>query len=181
MKIYTKTGDKGKTSLVGGKRVSKGHDRINVYGTVDELNSFIGMIRDHNSDEGMDKVLHKIQNELFVVGSRLASEAGKSPNYLSEIDNEQIIFLEGAIDSMNEELEPLKNFILPGGHPLVSYCHIARCVCRRAERLAVNLAESEELEENIIVYLNRLSDFLFTLARKFSKDLGVDEILWSSK
>ena len=145
MKIYTKTGDKGTTSLIGGTRVSKSHERINAYGTMDELNSWIGLIRDQFDSE--NRVLEKIQNELFVYGSLLAAEDFTNAGYLPKPDEELVDFLEKRIDEMDAELEPLKNFVLPGGHPLVSQTHIARCVCRRGERLVVELSSHESVPD----------------------------------
>lgn len=181
MKIYTKTGDKGQTSLVGGTKVSKGHLRIESYGTVDELNSWIGILRDQLQDEAMREELKHIQDTLFVIGSHLATESGKNVSFLPALKEEDTLLLEQSIDLFDSQLEPLKNFILPGGHPLVSQCHVARCVCRRAERLAVRLSEEDEVEGQLIVFLNRLSDYLFTLARKIGKDLGAAELPWNPK
>lgn len=181
MKIYTKTGDKGQTSLVGGKRISKSNIQIAAYGTIDELNSHIGLLRDSIKEKRSIDHLTKIQNTLFVIGSRLASEEGRIPDYLSEIEKNDIESIEKEIDWLNTQIEPLKNFILPGGHPVVSYAHISRCVCRRAERIIVKLSEIDTVEENIIIYLNRLSDYLFTLARKIGKDFGINEIEWKSR
>ena len=185
MKIYTKTGDKGNTSLFGGQRVPKHHLRIESYGTVDELNSYLGLIRDQNLDTNSENNIIKIQNELFTLGAMLATppeketlKNGKERLNIPKINNEQIEFLELEIDKMNSELPPMTHFILPGGHTTVSYCHIARCICRRAERLCSSLNEKEELNKNIIIYLNRLSDYLFVLARKLSKNLEVSEVKW---
>jgi len=185
MKIYTKTGDKGTTALYGGKRVSKNHIRIESYGTVDELNSYIGLIRDQKNDQETTETLIKIQNELFTLGAMLATPAdhevkknGKERLNIPKIDDSAITFLENKIDEMNTELPPMTHFILPGGHTTVSYCHISRCVCRRAERLCVTLNEQENINNDIIIYLNRLSDFLFVLARKLSKNLAVEEVKW---
>lgn len=185
MKIYTKTGDKGTTGLYGGTRVKKYNVRIDSYGTVDELNSYIGLIKDQEIDEHSKKVLLKIQNELFTLGAMLATpleketlKSGKERLNIPKIDDDSILYLEQEIDKMDAELPQMTHFILPGGHQTVSFCHIARCVCRRAERLCVELNDSESVEENILKYLNRLSDFLFTLARKLTKDLRVEEIKW---
>lgn len=179
MKIYTKTGDKGETSLFGGKRVSKAHLRIDSYGTVDELNSHIGLLRDVAQSEDDREILYTIQNKLFVIGSILASDPDKEKSkMIPDVLESDIELLEKGIDSMNESLEPLQSFILPGGHVHVSYCHIARCVCRRAERMVVDLSTIESVEELTIRYLNRLSDFLFVLARKWAVDLKVEEIKW---
>lgn len=182
MKIYTKTGDKGQTSLFGGERVPKHHLRIESYGTVDELNSFIGLVRDQKIDERSYDTLIEIQDRLFTLGSMLATPDDKGGKIkipkLAEVDIE---FLEKEIDAMNEQLPPLKSFVLPGGHTTVSYCHICRTVCRRAERLVTALAENEPVDELVVKYLNRLSDYLFTLARKLSQDLGANEVEWSPR
>ncbi|UCE94744.1 MAG: cob(I)yrinic acid a,c-diamide adenosyltransferase [Flavobacteriaceae bacterium] len=188
MKIYTKTGDDGKTSLYGGTRVKKNDLRIDAYGTVDELNSYLGMIRDQIEDEGLIKDLIRIQSKLFTMGAMLATPADKEKRKdgsdrlkIKKIEEEQIDFLEKRIDQMNEVLEPMTHFILPGGHTVVSFCHIARCVCRRAERKTVELADNENINDYILVYLNRLSDYLFVLARKLTKDLKVKEIPWKGQ
>ena len=186
MKIYTKTGDTGTTSLIGGKRVKKSNLRIESYGTVDELNSYIGLIKDQKGIGNNDKnSLLKIQHELFVIGAMLATapdketlKNGKERVTISKINKHSILFLEEEIDKMDEKLPQMTHFILPGGHQTVSFCHIARCVCRRAERLSVELNEKEKVSNELIIYLNRLSDYLFTLARKLSKELLVDEIKW---
>ncbi|MBK6904599.1 MAG: cob(I)yrinic acid a,c-diamide adenosyltransferase [Saprospirales bacterium] len=179
-KIYTKTGDKGQTSLFGGRRVSKGHLRIDAYGTVDELNSCIGLLRDHLSDEVLRALLKEIQDRLFTLGANLAADPSKElqkPDLLEE----DIKLLEREMDRMDEGLPELRNFILPGGHPTVSFCHLARCVCRRAERLAVTLAEEEPVDPILIQYLNRLSDYLFILGRRIAFDLGIEEVVWKSR
>lgn len=181
MKIYTKKGDKGQTSLIGGRRVSKHHLRIEAYGTVDELNSYIGLIRDQEIDETSKATLIEIQDRLFTIGSQLASESESSKMKLPELFENDIVFLEKEIDRMDEDLETMKSFILPGGHPTVSYSHITRCVCRRAERICVHLANESPVDEKVIRYLNRLSDFLFTLSRKLTKDLGATETPWIPK
>jgi cob(I)alamin adenosyltransferase len=165
MKIYTKTGDKGYTSLIGGTRVPKHHLRIDSYGTVDELNSYIGLIRDQQLND-MDKdMLKQIQDRLFTIGSSLAADPDKSRMAIPDLYETDITLLETEMDRMNEALPELRHFILPGGSNTISYCHIARCVCRRAERLCVLLAEESKVDEKVIIYLNRLSDYLFTLAR----------------
>jgi len=181
MKIYTKKGDKGETSLLGGTRVKKSNIRIESYGTVDELNSWLGLIRDQNISSDTKKFLIQIQDRLFTIGSHLASDPNKKGIKIPDIKEEDIVALEKQIDKMNEVLPEMKNFVLPGGHTTVSYCHIARCVCRRAERCAVNLASKEKVEDIIIKYLNRLSDYLFVLSRKFSHDLKAEEIPWKPK
>lgn len=179
-KIYTKTGDKGQTGLFGGKRLPKNHIRIEAYGTVDELNSYIGLLRDLNEDKNTSQILKEIQDRLFTLGSNLASDPSKNMQ-TPDINESDIELLEKEIDKMNKILPALKNFILPGGHPTVSHCHIARCVCRRAERLTVALDQIESIEPILIKYLNRLSDYLFVLCRKFSFDLKVDEIPWNPR
>ncbi|GAA4270964.1 cob(I)yrinic acid a,c-diamide adenosyltransferase [Aquimarina gracilis] len=185
MKIYTKTGDKGTTALFGGTRVPKHHIRIDSYGTVDELNSHIGLIRDQKIDELSKNVLINIQDKLFTVGAVLATDpekailkSGKKRLNISTITKEDIELLEKEMDRMNETLPPMTHFVLPGGHQTVSFCHIARCVCRRAERLATALYEITPFEETTLQYLNRLSDYLFVLARKLSHDLKAEEIKW---
>ena len=178
MKIYTKTGDKGTTSLFSGKRVPKHHIRIESYGTVDELNSIIGVIRDQKNDAIIEEKLIRIQTDLFTLGAMLATPTKKEKLNISKINVNSIQFLEDEIDAMNSQLPPMTHFILPGGHQTVSFCHIARTVCRRAERLVVLLNDQTPVEPNILMYLNRLSDYLFVLARKLSKDLIVEEIKW---
>jgi cob(I)alamin adenosyltransferase len=185
MKIYTKTGDKGTTALFGGTRVPKHDLRIESYGTVDELNSYIGLIRDQNIDSETIESLIKIQNELFTLGAMLATppekevlKNGKQRLNIPKITILSIEYLENEIDTMNLELPPMTNFILPGGNQTVSFCHIARCVCRRAERFATALNENEVLNPDVLTYLNRLSDYLFVLARKLTKDLLAKEIAW---
>lgn len=185
MKVYTKTGDKGTTALFGGTRVPKHHIRIESYGTVDELNSHIGLIRDQEINQLYKNVLIEVQDRLFTVGAILATPPEKETlkNGQPRLQNlgiteSDIEFLEKEIDTMEESLPPMTHFVLPGGHTTVSYCHIARCVCRRAERLAVQLHEIEPIDEFVIKYLNRLSDYLFVLARKLSFDLQADEVPW---
>lgn len=177
MKVYTKTGDKGQTSLIGGVRVAKNHSRIDAYGTIDELNSFIGLVRDYTRDTAQNDLLYKIQNTLFVIGSNLAS-VPEAKMEIPNLQDQEITELETAIDNMEEHLEPLKNFILPGGHPAVSHAHVARCVCRRAERLCVSVSELEDIDASIIPYLNRLSDYLFVLGRFLAKEREVAEVIW---
>ncbi|MBD1394951.1 cob(I)yrinic acid a,c-diamide adenosyltransferase [Mucilaginibacter glaciei] len=178
MKIYTKTGDKGYTSLIGGTRVPKHHLRIESYGTVDELNSYIGLIRDQELT-GHDKdILKQIQDRLFTIGSSLAADPEKSKMVIPDLHPEDIELLEQEMDRMNEVLPQLRHFILPGGNNAVSYCHIARCVCRRAERLSVHLAEESTVDEKVNIYLNRLSDYLFTLARLIGHDAKIPENQW---
>lgn len=185
MKIYTKTGDKGTTALFGGTRVPKSHLRIDAYGTVDELNSYIGLIKDTYANESVKQLLHRIQDRLFTVGAILATDPekatlknGKERLAIPRIKQADIEQLETEIDQMNEHLPPMTHFILPGGHPTVSYCHITRCVCRRAERLATALYNSSPFDEEVLSYLNRLSDYLFVLARQISKDVSAEEVKW---
>ncbi|MFN3529085.1 MAG: cob(I)yrinic acid a,c-diamide adenosyltransferase [Bacteroidia bacterium] len=178
MKIYTKTGDQGLTSLIGGVRVSKAHLRIESYGTVDELNSWIGLLRARQSNTAMDALLNDIQNQLFVIGSHLAADPEKSRMSLPEWELSYTEKLEQSIDEMMQTLPELRNFVLPGGNEAAATAHIARCVCRRAERLVVALQDREAVELSLVVYLNRLSDFLFTLARKLCVDAGNEEFLW---
>lgn len=198
-KIYTKTGDKGETGLFGGARVPKSHIRVEAYGTVDELNSYIGLLSDlmpppraveANTQDSptahrKKEVLKEIQDRLFTIGSVLASDPTKNM-MTPDVKMEDIQRLENEIDVMDAELPPLKNFILPGGHSTVSFCNIARTVCRRAERLIIALdtlekQEGREIEPLVIQYINRLSDYLFVLGRKIAKDLGVDEIIWKPR
>lgn len=176
-KIYTKTGDQGETGLFGGKRLPKSHLRIESYGTVDELNSWIGLIRDLTQYPKTEGVLTNIQNTLFVVGSNLATDPEKAMD-IPTIQESSITILEKEIDRMESELAPLKTFILPGGHPTVSNIHIARCVCRRAERGVVALGLIDEVPDIILQYLNRLSDYLFVLSRWVGMKLGAKEIPW---
>ena len=185
MKIYTKTGDQGTTALFGGTRVPKDHIRIDSYGTVDELNSHIGLIRDQAIDSHYKTILIEIQDRLFTVGAILATPPEKEIKKNGElrlqnlgIVESDIELLEHEIDTMENSLPPMTHFVLPGGHTTVSYCHIARCVCRRAERLAVHLSHNEPVAEITIKYLNRLSDYLFVLARKLTFDLNAEEVKW---
>ncbi|WP_053991839.1 cob(I)yrinic acid a,c-diamide adenosyltransferase [Mangrovimonas sp. TPBH4] len=188
MKIYTKTGDKGSTALFGGTRVPKHHIRIESYGTVDELNSHIGLLRDQEMAAEFKALLVDIQNHLFTVGAILATDPekwtlknGKDRLNIPKISEADIQVLETAIDQMNDSLPPMTHFVLPGGHQTVSFCHIARCVCRRAERLASALNEISPFQPETLMYLNRLSDYLFVLARKLSYDLQAEEIKWIPK
>ncbi len=180
-KIYTKTGDKGQTSLIGGTRVPKHHIRIETYGTVDELNSYIGLIRDQQIDENSRRILIEIQDRLFTIGSSLASDPEKSKIKIPDLKEEDITLLEKEMDKMDEVLPELRSFVLPGGHTTVSFCHIARCVCRRAERLTIHLSENDFVSDLVIKYLNRLSDYLFMLSRKLSQDLHAQEIPWKPR
>lgn len=181
MKIYTKTGDKGQTSLIGGTRVPKNHIRIEAYGTVDELNSWIGLLRDTINDKNIISTLIEIQDRLFTIGSILATDPEKSKMKLPELHTEDISKLEKEIDAIDSIVPPMKSFVLPGGHPIVSHCHIARCICRRAERCTIHLTEEFPVEEIVIQYLNRLSDYLFMLSRKLSHDLNAAEIPWKPR
>ncbi|TDO21029.1 cob(I)yrinic acid a,c-diamide adenosyltransferase [Pedobacter duraquae] len=178
MKIYTKTGDQGQTSLIGGTRVPKYHLRIEAYGTVDELNSYIGLIMCQDIDSHHQQVLKEIQDRLFTVGASLAADPEKSKMKIPDLVATDITLLEEEMDAMNEVLPALKHFVLPGGNTVVSYCHLARCVCRRAERLTVHLASESFVDENMTIYLNRLSDYLFVLARKLNLDAGTAENIW---
>jgi cob(I)alamin adenosyltransferase len=178
-KIYTKTGDDGTTGLVGGNRVSKSNLRLDAYGTVDELNAYIGLLHSMINDLKIQEFLLQVQNKLFVIGSKLASdEKGMAITGSLDCSGQDIQVLEKAIDEYDAELPALTQFILPGGSVLVSYCHVARTVCRRAERRVVQLAETTPVEELIVQYLNRLSDYLFVLSRKVAKDQGVKENPW---
>jgi cob(I)alamin adenosyltransferase len=183
IKIYTKTGDKGTTSLIGGTKVSKSHIRIESYGTVDELNSWVGVVSDHLNDEQTRLTLKEIQDRLFTVGSSLACDPDKEPKLkIPDLHESDVEFLEKEIDRMNEILEPMKSFILPGGAPAVSFAHVARCVCRRAERLCVAMQQEElEIESLVLKYLNRLSDYLFVVARYASHLQGTEEIKWQPR
>lgn len=178
MKVYTKKGDQGTTGLIGGTRILKSSLRIEAYGTVDELNSHVGLLRDLSESEKLSAQLLEIQDRLFTLGSHLAADPIKSKMKLPDITSEDVENLEKWMDEMDEELEPMRFFVLPGGHPTVSHCHIARCVCRRAERIVVDLNQSEPVEAVIMKYLNRLSDYIFVLSRKLTKDLNADEKPW---
>jgi len=178
MKIYTKTGDKGFTSLIGGTRVPKFHLRIESYGTVDELNSYIGMIRDQDITTHDKDLLKEVQDRLFTIGSSLAADPEKSKMIIPDLNLEDIELLEKEMDAINEQLPELRHFILPGGNNTISFCHIARCVCRRAERLTVHLATESNVDEKVTVYLNRLSDYLFVLARKIGNEQKIVENQW---
>lgn len=181
MKLYTKTGDKGTTSLIGGTRVAKSDLRIEAYGTIDELNSYIGLVRDQEVNLVRAGVLKEIQDRLFTVGALLATDPEKSRMRTPDLHEQDVELLEQEIDAMTAEVPPLRAFVLPGGHPSVSFCHVARCVCRRAERLTIHLQEHAPVEELIIKYLNRLSDYLFALCRKMTQELGAEEITWKPR
>ena len=181
MKIYTRKGDTGTTQLIGGTRVPKSHLRIEAYGTVDELNSWIGLVRDSVKNEQTNLLLKEIQDRLFTIGSLLASDPESSRMKVPGLDEHDVELLEKEIDEMDRVLPELKTFILPGGNAGNAMCHVARCVCRRAERLVVLLNESEKVPPLIIKYLNRLSDYLFMLARKISFDENSEEVPWKPR
>ena len=182
-KIYTKTGDKGKTSLIGGTKVFKSDIRIETYGTVDELNSHIGLVIDYTPDEQQRNILKSVQDRLFVIGSALACDPDKETGmHIPDLKEEDILILEKEMDAMNEQLPVMKNFILPGGHAAVSSTHIARCVCRRTERLCVSMQQRALFIEPLIIkYVNRLSDYLFVLARFTAQELHVTEVIWKGR
>ncbi len=181
MKIYTKKGDQGTTQLIGGTRVPKSSLRIESYGTVDELNSYIGLIRDQAISEQFVEQLLEIQDRLFTMGSLLAADPEASKMKLPELFEGDVTNLEQWIDEMDGTLEPMRSFVLPGGHTTVSFCHIARCVCRRAERISVDLNAHQTLDPLLLTYLNRLSDYLFVLSRKLSSDLNATEHPWVAR
>jgi cob(I)alamin adenosyltransferase len=181
MKIYTKTGDKGTTSLFGGKRVSKADLRIETYGTIDELNSWIGVLRDQEVNKLRTEILVEIQDRLFTLGSILATEPGNIKVKVPALAEGDVTFLEKEIDKMESELEPMRFFVLPGGHQSVSFGHVARTVCRRAERLCIALNSTELIEPLIITYLNRLSDYLFVVCRKMTAELKAVETAWKPR
>jgi cob(I)alamin adenosyltransferase len=183
IKIYTKTGDKGTTSLIGGTKVSKSHLRIEAYGTIDELNSYIGLCKDLITDKSTNIVLPEVQDRLFTIGSSLACDPVKEPGMrIPDLKEADVVLLEKEIDRMNGIISPMKSFVLPGGHPTVSYLHIARCVCRRAERCCVRLElETLEIEPVILKYMNRLGDYLFILARYIAHSLNAAEIPWKPR
>ena len=178
MKIYTKTGDNGTTSLIGGTRVAKNDCRLECYGTIDELNAYLGLIRDNHPNQDIQNQLLTIQNKLFVIGSEFACEKTEN-NTIPHISQTDICYLEQKIDEISAELPPQKSFILPGGHPLSSYCQIARTVCRRAERRIYDLKIDATTNNLSTIYINRLSDYLFVLARKALKDFNKSEITWN--
>ncbi len=178
MKIYTKAGDRGTSTLLGGNIVPKDHPRLEAYGTLDELNSWIGLIRDQLDDKDMLKTLLGIQDRIMVGSTILASEKKDASPAIPQLHEKDITQLESEIDRMEQELKPLHSFILPGGHTTVSYCHLARTICRRAERLSVKFIKHSVQAEILVKYLNRLSDYLFVLARKISMDLKIEEIIW---
>jgi cob(I)alamin adenosyltransferase len=178
MKIYTKKGDEGKTGLIGGTRVLKNALRIDSYGTVDELNSFIGVVRDYDIDPESKKQLIEIQDRLFTIGSSLASDPEKSNMKIPDLKESDVQILEQWMDEMDEKLPEMRFFVLPGGNHAVSFCHVARCVCRRSERLIVELNQNEFVAPLVLSYMNRLSDYLFVLGRKIAQDLGAHEQPW---
>ena len=182
-KIYTKTGDLGQTTLIGGTKVPKSHIRIDTYGTVDELNSYIGLVNDQINDQKTNTLLKEIQDRLFTVGSSLACDPDKEPLMkIPDLKEDDIVLLEKEMDAMNEVLPPMKSFVLPGGHAAVSTTHIARCICRRAERCCVNMHEQEMFVDPLVIkYLNRLSDYLFVLSRYVGHLLNVAEIPWKPR
>jgi cob(I)alamin adenosyltransferase len=183
LKIYTKTGDLGKTSLIGGTKVPKNHLRIESYGTIDELNSYIGLVSDYMPNDAIKITLKEIQDRLFTIGSSLACDPDKEPMMkIPDLKESDVAFLESGIDRMNETLSPMKFFILPGGHPAVSTTHIARCVCRRAERLCVNMQQHDLFVDPLVIkYTNRLSDYLFVLSRYVGNLLQVPETPWKPR
>lgn len=183
IKIYTKTGDKGSTSLIGGTKVSKSHIRIESYGTVDELNSWIGVVGDHVQDTSVKEALKEIQDRLFTIGSSLACDPDKEPKLkIPDLHDTDVTWLEKEIDRMSEALPPMRAFILPGGAPAVSFAHVARCVCRRAERICVAMqVEDMEVEPLVLIYLNRLSDYLFMLSRYVGHLAGAGEVQWKAR
>lgn len=182
MKIYTKTGDKGQTGLIGGRRVSKADLRIDAYGTIDELNSWIGLVRDQPVNDSRKALLKEIQDSLFTIGAELATDPVKRPKQaLPAIQLTDVTLLETSMDDMDTELPELRAFVLPGGHESVSFCHLARTVCRRAERLVISLSDTSMVDPLVIQYLNRLSDYLFVLSRKMAQDLQVDEVVWKPR
>ena len=181
MKIYTKNGDRGKTSLIGGKKVSKHDLQVEAYGSIDELNSFMGLLKDYSKNDEINQVLFKVQLKLFTIGSILAQENTSTNSVILEklnISAKDTNFIESQIDKLEKKLPKLSKFIIPGGHKLVSYCHVSRSICRRAERKITKLSDSVKLDSNILPYINRLSDFLFVLSRYFSKELDIKESYW---
>lgn len=181
MKIYTKTGDKGTTALFGGKRVAKNDLRVEAYGTIDELNSWLGLLRDQPINTIRQNLLIQIQNDLFVIGSILATEPGNEKVKIPSLKPEHILDLEKAMDEMDASLPPMRFFVLPGGHPIVSHCHVARTVCRRAERNVLSLHQQETVSDVVLQYINRLSDYLFVLSRKLTQELQAPEVPWKAE
>ncbi len=182
MKVYTKTGDKGKTSLIGGEKVYKDEAQIEAYGTVDELNSYLGLVRDYNQIQSHEKdFIISVQNDLFVIGSLLAESKEKNKMKLPQITEQMIDNIESEIDILESKLEPMKFFVLPGGHKLISHLHIARCICRRAERRIVTISNQIEVSPIILKYINRLSDYIFVLSRYMAFKLDIKETPWIPK
>lgn len=181
MKIYTRTGDQGLTSLIGGTRVPKSTLRIEAYGTVDELNSWVGLVRDQEVNQPHRALLKHVQDRLFTIGATLASDPERSRMQLPDLLDTDVTELEQEMDRLNEALPELRHFILPGGHPAVSHAHVARCVCRRAERLSIGLREESFVPDLVVQYLNRLSDYLFVLARWMAQALGAEEVTWQPR
>ena len=179
MKIYTKTGDRGETALFGGGRVMKHHPRVEAYGTIDEVNSLLGLARSAGPSDQVDSWLRSVQNQLFHLGSDLATPLNAKSDWVTRVTADQVAWLEDTIDQMTAELEPLKNFILPGGTSAAAHIHVARAVCRRAERQIVALAENEDISDFALAYVNRLSDWLFTLARYENMNAGESESKWN--
>lgn len=178
MKIYTKTGDQGSTSLFGGKRVSKADLRIDTYGTVDELNSWVGVLRDQSVNQYRKEILVEIQDRLFTIGSILATEPENTKVKIPSLAENDIELLENRMDEMDAILPPMRFFVLPGGHTSVSFGHVARTVCRRAERLVIALSQTEKVDPLVIKYMNRLSDYLFMLCRTMAHELKAEETPW---
>jgi cob(I)alamin adenosyltransferase len=182
MKIYTKTGDAGQTSLIGGRRVSKADLRIDSYGTVDELNSWIGLLRDQPINANRRVLLKEIQDRLFTIGAELATDPDRAPRKaMPAIIDEDVTRLENEMDAMDADLPELRQFVLPGGHASVSYAHLARTVCRRAERLTIALNATAPVDPLVLTYLNRLSDYLFVLSRKMAQELDAEEVAWEPR
>lgn len=181
VKIYTKTGDTGTTSLIGGKRLPKNHIRLEAYGTIDELNSYLGLVRSQPIENEIKEQIIKIQNALFTIGSNLASENPENLKNFPKISQSDIDFLEKKIDAFEKTLPKMTNFVLPGGSTIVGMCHVARSVCRRAERKIVELSQNEQIEKQLLIYINRLSDYLFVLSRKLSFNSNVEEIEWKKQ
>lgn len=182
MKIYTKAGDTGETALIGGRRVSKADLRLDTYGTVDELNSWIGLVRDQPVNVGRKDLLKGIQDRLFTIGSELATDPEKAPKRaMPAIVPDDVTLLEGSMDAMDAELPELRAFVLPGGHQAVSFCHLARTVCRRAERLTIALDQQSPVDPLVLQYMNRLSDYLFVLSRKMAQELNAEEVAWKPR
>ena len=181
MKIYTKTGDLGTTALFGGQRLPKSDLRIDAYGTIDELNSFLGLLRDQQVNLNRKETLIEIQDRLFTIGSILATEPGNAKVKIPSLHESDVVFLENEIDKMDDQLPPMKFFVLPGGHEAVSIGHVVRTVCRRAERLVIALHEQSAIDALVIKYLNRLSDYLFVLCRMMANELKIEETPWKPR